>query len=107
LLTGARQKVRDGTAFLEQSHAAPAVALILQRKIQMKLSLTSAVTILATVLFIASVGMFLLYVPLSTILAASIILLAMLVTFGLGVQAGGRRIRIKRHKDSLPAGPPV
>ena len=47
-------------------------------------------------LLIGSVAAFLLYVPVMTVAATAAILLALVLTFTLGVVAGGRRIRIAR-----------
>jgi ABC-type transport system involved in Fe-S cluster assembly fused permease/ATPase subunit len=47
-------------------------------------------------LLIGSVAAFLLYVPVMTVAATAAILLALVLTFTLGVVAGGRRIRISR-----------
>ena len=71
----------------------------------LKLDLITFVTIAVGVLFAGSIAAFLLYVPLLTVMTVSGILLALGVMFGLGVQAGGRRIRIKRPKDSSYVAP--
>ena len=69
--------------------------------IPMRLTWTAVVATLLSVLFIGSVAAFLLYVPVFTIITVLTIVVGLIVTFGLGVVAGGRRIRLKRHKDSF------
>jgi hypothetical protein len=51
---------------------------------------------LPCVLLLASVGAFLLYVPMLTLLSTVTVLMALVLTFAMGVVAGGRRIRISR-----------
>jgi len=50
------------------------------------------------IVFAGTIGAFLLYVPVLTIFSVSAVLFGFLVMFGLGMQAGGRRIRVKRTK---------
>ena len=64
----------------------------------MRLTYTSVAAITVAVMFIIAVAAFLIYVPLSTVLAAALIALALMVMFALGIQAGGRRIRIRRER---------
>jgi hypothetical protein len=66
----------------------------------MRPDLITFVAICLGVLFAGSLAAFLLFVPLFTVTTVSTILLGLMVMFGLGVQAGGRRIRIKRPKNS-------
>lgn len=47
-------------------------------------------------LLVASIGAFLIYVSAIEIISVTMILLGLILTFGLGVVAGGRRIRISR-----------
>jgi hypothetical protein len=48
-------------------------------------------------LFAGAVAAFLLYVPVLSVATVSTVVLALIVMFGLGAHAGGRRIRIARH----------
>jgi hypothetical protein len=48
------------------------------------------------VLLVASIGAFLIYVSALGIISVSAIVLGLVLTFALGVVAGGRRIRISR-----------
>jgi uncharacterized membrane protein YedE/YeeE len=52
------------------------------------------------IVFAGTIGAFLLYVPVLTIFSVSAVLFGFVVMFGLGMQAGGRRIRVKRTKMS-------
>jgi len=52
--------------------------------------------LLPLMLLLGTVGAFLLYVPLMAVAAVATILLALGLTFLLGMAAGGRRIRISR-----------
>ncbi len=47
-------------------------------------------------LLLVSVGGFLLYVPMMTLISTITVLMALILTFALGLVAGGRRIRISR-----------
>lgn len=53
------------------------------------------------VLLVASIGAFLTYVSAIGIMSVTAILLGLVLTFGLGVVAGGRRIRISRMMRRL------
>ena len=55
------------------------------------------------IMLVGAMAAFLLYVSLLTVTTVSLVLLALILMFALGVQAGGRRIRIKRPK-TLSAG---
>ena len=70
----------------------------------MKRDLTLWAEIFAAVLFLASIGAFLLYVPVMAIAVIVTILLGLVVMFVLGFQAGGRRIRILRRRKAPPFG---
>ena len=59
--------------------------------------ITMIFSILAACLLVGSVAAFLLEVPAVTFVSLTVILLALLLMFTLGVYAGGRRIRIRRH----------
>jgi hypothetical protein len=59
--------------------------------------ITMIFSILAAFLLIGSVAAFLLEVPAVTLASLTVILLALLLMFTLGVYAGGRRIRVRRH----------
>lgn len=62
--------------------------------------MTTKIAVLLTIfpfaLLLGSIAAFMLYVPVVTIVATVTILLALVLTFTLGVIAGGRRIRISR-----------
>ena len=64
------------------------------------------VTLLAAfflgVLLLASIGSFLLYVPVLSWLSVTLVLVGMVLMFLLGVQAGARRIRITRRGIHIP-----
>ena len=71
----------------------------------LKLYWASALAFIVGILLIGSIAAFLLYVPAFHVLTVSVIVLALVVTFCLGVQTGGRRIRFRRLKRSQePAG---
>jgi hypothetical protein len=53
-------------------------------------------------LLVASIGAFLTYVSAIGIMSVTAILLGLVLTFGLGVVAGARRIRISRMLRRLP-----
>jgi hypothetical protein len=53
-------------------------------------------------LLLASIGAFLIYVPLIGLVTVTAIILGFVLAFGLGVLAGGRRIRISRLLRRLP-----
>jgi hypothetical protein len=59
--------------------------------------ITMIFSILAAVLLVGSVAAFLLEVPAETLAGVTVVLLSLLLMFTLGVYAGGRRIRIRRH----------
>jgi ABC-type transport system involved in Fe-S cluster assembly fused permease/ATPase subunit len=59
--------------------------------------ITMVFSILAACLLIGSVSAFLLVVPAVTFAGVTVVLLALLLMFTLGIYAGGRRIRIRRH----------
>jgi hypothetical protein len=59
--------------------------------------ITAIFSILAATLLLGTVAAFLLAVPAVTLAGLTVILLALLLMFTLGVYAGGRRIRIRRH----------
>ncbi len=59
--------------------------------------ITVIFSVLAAVLLVGTVAAFLLEVPAVTLASLTVILLALLLMFTLGVFAGGRRIRIRRH----------
>jgi hypothetical protein len=60
----------------------------------------TAVGVLLGVLILGSFGAFFLYVPILPVAAAATIMLALILMFILGVQTGGRRIRILRRKNA-------
>ena len=57
-------------------------------------------------LLVASIGAFLIYVSAIGIMSVSAILLGLVLTFSMGVVAGGRRIRISRMMRRGPATEP-
>jgi ABC-type transport system involved in Fe-S cluster assembly fused permease/ATPase subunit len=59
--------------------------------------ITMIFSILAAALLVGTVAAFLLQVPAVSLAGLTVVLLALLLMFTLGVYAGGRRIRIKRH----------
>lgn len=59
--------------------------------------ITTVFSILAACLLVGSVSAFLLTVPAVTFAGVTVVLLALLLMFTLGVYAGGRRIRVRRH----------
>jgi len=74
------------------------VALGLRRCFPMATNFITVIfSILAACLLVGSVSAFLLEVPVVTFVSLTVILLALLLMFTLGVYAGGRRIRIRRH----------
>ena len=73
----------------------------------MKRDLTLWATgILAAVLFIGSIGAFLLYVPALALAAVMTTLVGLLLMFVLGFQSGRGAIRISRARKALPSGLP-
>jgi hypothetical protein len=68
----------------------------------MKRELTLWVGIAAAILFLGSMGAFLLYVPVMAVTAIVAILLGLILMFALGFQVGGRRIRISRRRKDPP-----
>jgi len=67
----------------------------------MKPNLMTVMTISMGTLFAGAIAAFLLYVPVLTIATVSTIVLALIVMFGLGVQAGTRGIKLRLHKSSV------
>jgi hypothetical protein len=59
--------------------------------------ITVILSILGAILLVGTVAAFLLQVPAVSVAGVSVVLLALLLMFTLGVYAGGRRIRIRRH----------
>ena len=59
--------------------------------------ITVVFSILGALLLVGTVATFLLEVPAVSFAGVTVILLALLLMFTLGVYAGGRRIRIRRH----------
>ena len=58
--------------------------------------------IISVVLFLASLGAFLLYVPVLSVMTVSTTLLGLILMFILGIQTGSRRSSIaqeKKHQD--------
>jgi hypothetical protein len=53
-------------------------------------------------LLLASIGAFLIYVPLIEVGTVTAITLGFVLAFGLGVLAGGRRIRVSRLLRKVP-----
>jgi len=64
--------------------------------------LSTAIGILLGILIFGSLGVFFLYVPILPFAAAITILVGLILMFILGVQTGGRRIRILRRKNATP-----
>jgi hypothetical protein len=62
--------------------------------------LTTVLEVLLGILFLGSIGTFFLYVPILPVAAAVTIMLALILMFILGVQTGGRRIRVLRRKNA-------
>ncbi len=62
--------------------------------------LITAAGVLLGVLILGSLGAFFLYVPILPVAAAVTIMLALILMFVLGVQTGGRRIRVLRRKNA-------
>lgn len=56
-------------------------------------------SVLAAFLLLGTVAAFLLEVPAVTFVSITVVLLALLLMFTLGVYAGGRRICVKRIKN--------
>jgi uncharacterized membrane protein YfcA len=80
----------------------------MKMRLNLKMNLNFVVASSVAVLFLASLIAFFLYVPALSVITTLIILLALVLMFGLGAYAGGRRIRIKRrwpvgHAPSVPA----
>jgi hypothetical protein len=64
---------------------------------------TAIILYLAPVaLLVASIGAFLIYVSAIGIMSVTAVLLGLVLTFSLGVVAGGRRIRISRMMRRVP-----
>jgi hypothetical protein len=55
--------------------------------------------ILLALLLPVSIGAFLLYVPAISLVSVVAVIMALILMFVLGVQAGGRRIRLGRHRE--------
>lgn len=66
----------------------------------MRRDLTFLVGILVGVLFLGSLGAFLLYVPILPLTVVVTTLLGLILMFVLGIQTGGRRIRISRVRKA-------
>jgi hypothetical protein len=87
-IAGARESVREavnsdhGFEFLEGRNVNTRTAIILY--------------LAPLALLVASIGAFLIYVSAIGIMSVSAVLLGLVLTFSLGVVAGGRRIRISR-----------
>jgi hypothetical protein len=62
--------------------------------------LITTLGVLLGVLILGSFGAFFLYVPILPVAAAVTIMLALILMFILGVQTGGRRIRVLRTKNA-------
>jgi hypothetical protein len=62
--------------------------------------LTTVLEVLLGILILGSLGTFFLYVPILPVAAAVTIMLALILMFILGVQTGGRRIRVFRRKNA-------
>ena len=62
--------------------------------------LITAVGVLLGVLLLGSFGAFFLYVPILPVAAVVTIMLALFLMFMLGVQTGGRKIRVLRRKNA-------
>ena len=58
--------------------------------------ITTIFAVLFGLLILGTVGSFLLFVPVLSILSVASILLALMFMFALGLHVGGRRIRISR-----------
>ena len=70
----------------------------------MKQVLTLWAEILAAVLFLGSMGAFLLYVPVLALAVVMTTLVGLILMFVLGFQVGVRRIRISRGWKAPPSG---
>lgn len=66
--------------------------------------LTASLAGLFGLLFVASVGIFLMWVPLLPTVVVIMVLLSLILMFTLGVQTGRRRIRISRNGFRWQAG---
>lgn len=75
------------------------MALCVHRQYGVRRIITTAVGVLLGVLILGSLGAFFLYVPILPVAAAVTIMLALILMFILGVQTGGRRIRVLRRKS--------
>jgi hypothetical protein len=62
--------------------------------------ITTSLGVLLGVLVLGSLGTFFLYVPILPLAVVVTILLGFILMFILGVQAGGRRIRVLRRKNT-------
>lgn len=67
--------------------------------------LTTVLEVLLGILILGSLGTFFLYVPILPVAAAVTIMLALILMFILGVQTGGRRIRVLRRKNASGSRP--
>jgi hypothetical protein len=65
--------------------------------------ITQVFAVLLGCLFLGTVGVFLMAVPLLSLVSVILLLVGMMLMFALGLHAGGRRIRIPR-RNSLRAG---
>jgi hypothetical protein len=61
--------------------------------------ITTVLAVLLAVLLLGTVGSFLYVVSVFTLLSVSTVVLALMLMFGLGMMAGGRRIRITRLRQ--------
>lgn len=68
----------------------------------MKPNLMTVMTISTGLVFVGAISAFLLYVPVLNVATVSAIVLALIVMFGLGVLAGGRGIRLRLHRATVP-----
>jgi hypothetical protein len=59
--------------------------------------ITQVFAVLLGCLFLGTVGVFLMAVPLLSLVSVILLLLGMMLMFALGLHAGGRRIRILRR----------
>ncbi len=65
----------------------------------MKFNLIMLLSIFLAALLTGAIAAFLLFVPVMSVAVVSSVVLVSVLMFGLGLQAGRRRLRITRHKN--------
>ncbi len=88
---------------MNKMDARSGVGIQVAPSVYMRRDLTFWLGILAAVLLLSSLGAFLLYVPILPLGIVVVTLLGLILMFLVGVEVGGRRIRISRmRKAPLP-----